>query len=434
MQSIKILVPIYTTPNVKSAISMIIENLSSALSQKVNVHIVWFVYSPDKLDVIPTINEGETILDIHDFYNAIEVVQKEKPDIIYASPFWDPIDYAFSLAGKMTNIPVLDLTISGYSFTRSKAKLIKSYLTRFFDSYVPTDTSKNKKQFMRRGRFFIYKHLFLLRTQRAINISWFKVIQKFLMIMALYISNNKAIFDSRFANTVHFLDSEILLKAFHESGFEKSTLVVIGNPMYDEAFRKISQMKDTRKGNQIRVLFAPSTLYEHGFWTKNQRDTAVRQIVKNILNYKNEISLLVKIHPSSSVLTEYQSIINSIDPTIPVYQKGDIQDFLSNYDVLISFKFTTAEIYAVLARKPVIICNFFNEESDMFVTKGLVNECKEPTRLVELIRKSFDFTPTYEKIRQDFIQEFMYKWDGRAAERMAEKILTLLNTKHKPTN
>ena len=69
MQSIKILVPIYTTPNVKSAISMIIENLSSALSQKVNVHIVWFVYSPDKLDVIPTINEGETILDIHDFYN-----------------------------------------------------------------------------------------------------------------------------------------------------------------------------------------------------------------------------------------------------------------------------------------------------------------------------------------------------------------------------
>lgn len=429
MQSIKILIPLHTEPATKSAIRIVIENLLPALKQKVNVNVTWFVYTPDKLEHISNKSENEVILDIHEFHNALEVITKEKPDIIYAGPTWDSIDYAFSLAGKMMNIPVLDLTISGFSFTRSKSKLIKSYLTRFFESSIPTDINKNKKQFMRRGRFFVYKYLFLIKTQRAVGMNVTKIIHQLLIIIRLFLSNNRAIYDSRFANTLHFLDNESLLKTFLGSGFDKSTLIVTGNPMYDETYRKLTQLKERKKDNCIHVLFASSTLYEHGFWTKDQRDEITKDIVKCLNMYKDKIKLIVKIHPSTSMLSEYQALVNSIDSSIPVYQNGDIFDFLLDSDIVISYKFTTAEIYAVLARKPVIICNFFNEDSDMFVKRGLVDECKESSKLVDSIQKCLASSYPKEKERQEFIKEFMYKWDGLASERISESIIELLKSR-----
>ena len=112
----------------------------------------------------------------------------------------------------------------------------------------------------------------------------------------------------RFANTIHFLDNEKTLKIFLEGGFERSSLVVTGNPMYDSIFNKLSKTLPAKKDGTTRVLFAPSTLYEHGFWTREQRDFAVKEVVKKIVENKNEMSLVVKIHPSSSILSEYESL------------------------------------------------------------------------------------------------------------------------------
>ena len=36
---------------------------------------------------------------------------------------------------------------------------------------------------------------------------------------------------------------------------------------------------------------------------------------------------------------------NSIDSSIPVYQKGDIQEYFENMDLVITFESSTAEVY-----------------------------------------------------------------------------------------
>ena len=156
-----------------------------------------------------------------------------------------------------------------------------------------------------------------------------------------------------------------LSKYFLKEDLKRSSLIITGNPMYDSIFNKLSKTLPTKKDGAIRVLFAPSTLYEHGFWTREQRDFAVKEVVKKIVENTNEMSLVVKIHPSSSILSEYDSL-DSFSKILwyPVHQTGDIQDFLLSSDVVVSFQSSTVEEYALLARKPIVICNFFKPAPD----------------------------------------------------------------------
>ncbi|HEV2193257.1 MAG TPA: CDP-glycerol glycerophosphotransferase family protein [Nitrosopumilaceae archaeon] len=415
-------------PDVTSVTTMVLHSIVSELKTRgIIVHITWFIYSPDKLDSLLTSDSDSFISSIHDYNNAFEVLKKEKPDIIYATTGWGFIDYAFSLAGKFLNIPVVSHVTTGFNFKTNRLTLIKSYITRFFESSIPTDTGQNKKQFMRRGRFFVYKYLFLVRTQRAMKWSILQIFKNFFILLKLFLSSTRIFFDSRFGGTLHFLDNENLLNDYLDGGFERSQFVITGNPIYDEFFHKLSIKKDYVKGNKIRILFAPTPKYEHGFWTRTQRDTTITQIVKTIFENKQEMSLVVKIHPSYSVLSEYQSLINSIDPSIPVYKNGNIQEFVENADVVLSFQFTTADVYSILAKKPIILCNFFNYEKDPFVQRGLALECNDSADLINTIHNALSTNPKYEQQRELFIREFLYKSDGRATERICDEIMKLLD-------
>jgi len=422
MPPLRILVPIHTMPNITSVTVVFFENLLSLLKTMTDVHVIWLVYTPERLSPTAQKNPDITILDIHNYKNALEVIQLEKPDIIYANETWSFIDHAISSAAKLFNIPTFCMVYSDIWIKKNTTTNIISNANRFFQSSIPTDTKQNKKKFMRRGRFYIYKYIFLLRTMMAIKTNRLQTlftIWKFVLLDRLH---------PRFDNdTIQFLENESLLKQRLDIGFKRSNLVVTGNPIYDTAFKKLTNTKPSiKKGGLIQVLLAPSTLYEHGFWTSKQRDIAIKETLTKILENRKEMSVIVKIHPSTSVLSEYQSIINSIDPSVPVYQKGDIQEFLEHADVIVSFQSSTTEVYALLAKKPIIICNFFNLQGDVFLERNLVTECKNPSDLVKSIHQALSSNPVSEQMRKDFIREFMYKWDGCAAERICGKIMSLL--------
>ena len=298
MNTLRILIPLHTTPDTKSVITMFFENFLPVIKNRTKVQTMWLVYTPDKLALIPQNNSEDIILDIHNYKNALDVIQKEKPDIIYASETWQFIDYALSSTAKIFHIPVFCVAYSDIWITKSTTKNIISNLSRFFQNSIPTDTEQHKKKFMKRGRFYIYKYLFLLRTMMALKTDRLQTIftiWKFVFLDRL---------DPRFASeTIQFLENESLIKQRLDLGFKKSNLIVTGNPIYDAAFHKMSNQKNTdKKDDIIRVLFAPSTLYEHGFWTGKQREYAVKETVRQIIKNGKKMSITVKIHPSSAVL------------------------------------------------------------------------------------------------------------------------------------
>ena len=85
----------------------------------------------------------------------------------------------------------------------------------------------------------------------------------------------------------------------------------------------------------------------------------------------------------------------------------------------------TAEMYAIIAKKPIIICNFFHSKPDVLVKIGLAIECIDPSNLLKSIEKA-NHILEYDKKRSDFIDEYFYKPDGRASERISDTLLKLL--------
>lgn len=428
MKTIKILIPLHTLPTVKSAITITMECILPVLRTKTNIHVIWVVYQADKIQSSIQKNPDETILDIHDYDDAVKILQQQKPDLIFAEASWDLMAYAFSSAGRFLNIPIVGGFYSPTGIERDQKTLIKSYVTRFFDNSVPTDTKENKKQFMRRGRFFMYKYFFLFKTLKSTKLNIFESIRRCFMILKFTLTDTKGYdnFDSRFANTLHWLESENIVEPLVKNGFVKSSLIVTGNPMYDKAYEKIQKFHSSKNDDKIRVLLLPSAHYEHGFWTKEKRDFIITEIVKEIQENKDKLSLTVKIHPSTAILSEYESIIHPIDSSLKIYQNGEVLDFLNDADVLISFWFGSAEVYAILAKKPIIICNFFNEKPDVLLQRGLALECKEISSLIDSIDKATLPNPLLDEKRDEFIREVLYKWDGKASERICDAIMSLL--------
>lgn len=422
---IKILVPTHVLPDQNTAVTLMFKKLLPVLKKKIKVHVTWFVYLPHKPYLMTDdIDEDSSVLFIQDYANAVDVIKKVKPDIIYAGAHWGFMDYAFSIAGKFVKVPVLSPMFSGDVFPQMNRNVIKANLTRFFQNSIPTDTIKTKKQFMRRGRFFIFKYLFLLKTQFSIKLNIIKIIKNFFMLLKVNLSDNPDTIDVRFMNSSHWLEGEILIEPLIKAGFPPSSLVLTGNPLYDEIFQKVKIISSI-KSDKIRVLLLTASLYEHGFWTKKQRNDVLKKILTILSKYNNELSTIVKIHPTSEILSEYQSIINEVDTSIPIYQKEDLLQFINDSDVIISFSsFTSAVLQAVAAKKPIIICNFYNLGRDFLLDAGIAVECNESQKLISLIRQIFSNPPDIQKINK-FIADYFYKPDGLASERLSEAIITL---------
>ncbi len=421
MNDLKILVPLHTLPDIKSLTTIFFAELLPVLKTKVNVHILWLVYTPNKIPLTNLQCEDCTILDIHNYKNAIDVIKKEKPDLIFAEASWGFIDYALSSAAKFCNIPAFGTAISSIHIEKSLIENISSNMTRFFQNSIPTDSKQHDKKFMKRGRFFLFKYFFLLKTKFAMK----KDIIHTLFTIWKFVLSDKL--DHKFANNiVEFLENESLLNQRIKLGQKQSNLVVTGNPIYDSTFQKLSTPKISDKKDEfIHVLFAPSTLYEHGFWTNKQREFAVKETIRELQKNKN-ISITVKIHPSTSILRDYESLILPINSLIPIYQKGDITEFLKNTDVILSFQSSTAEVFALLSGKPIVICNFFDIQGDVFLERGMAVDCKTPSHLTESIDRALKMNPVTKKMCDDFIKDYLYKVDGLSSERICNEILKLI--------
>ena len=424
---IKILTILHTLPSVRSYRTLCFERILPYLRSKTDVHITWLVYQPERLKIESQIDPHTSILDIHDFKNAVEVVQQVKPDIIWVAPTLNLPDYALSLAGKHMNVPVVGELVTELHKKTSKFEISKSYFKKFFESSVPTDVVGANNKFMRRGKFFLFKYQFVLKTQLAIKMGFLKIIKSFVSDMNYHLSVYTNLHNPKFAVDLHFVETKKLIDILVKNGFERSSLVPTGIPMYDDVFEILEKIKVKPKTDgRKKILLVTHAMFEHGFWTRNQRDSLIRGIVSEISKHKNEISLTVKIHPSSELLSDYQELIRPIDDSIPIHQKGDLVEFIQKSDVVVTYSGSSSLVYAIVGKKPIIVCNFYNMEDDLFQEKGLVHQCKNKSTIISSIEQVLKSNPATKENIDSFIDEYFYKLDGRASERIGDSILDLI--------
>jgi hypothetical protein len=423
---IRIFTTIHITPDVRSYRTHCFENIVTFLKKTCNVQIIWLVYKPENIDCKKKLDENNLVLDIHNYDNAIEVIKQFKPDIIWAAPTLNLPDFAISIAGKKLGIPVVGELVTELFTKDNEFDIFKTYLAHFFERTVPTDSSDENKKFMKRGRFFIYKFLFLIKTQKKSGWTFFKIIKYFFILVRAHMTVQKNLHDPIFACDTHFVETEKMINELIEKGYDKEKLIVTGIPMYDEATKQIEKLeKNKTKNVKKNILFLTHAMYEHGIWTKEQRNSLIEKVVSELSKQENNYNIIIKIHPSSEQLTDYESIVHKIDKSIKIVQHGDILEYIVNSDVIITYSGASSLVYALICNKPIIVCDFYDLKNDIFVDGKVVISCKNEKELIKIIENEKKELFIKKDDVDKFKEEYFHKLDGKASERIGIELLKI---------
>ena len=423
---LKILVPHSTPYNTISVITLIFEKLIPQLERKFTVKIIRLVYQPKKFLSDSKLNLQQSNIDIHDFNDAVDAVKTINPDLIYANPDLDFINPSFVTAGKICNVPVFNLIFHEPTEKINYFKHFTTHIQHVLDSDIPTQTNSENSSSFGRGKFILYKFLFCVKTFKK-SYPFTKFLKLIFLILKAQYFQLKHL-DPRFAIDLHCLLNQNQYRDLEFHGFSTKTLCLVGNPMYDDLFIKKNKLSNKKKTKPVKILFVPDPFYEHGDWTKTQRDLIFNQIVQKLSEHKNDFSLKIKIHPASKI-DDYKKLLEKIDSEISIFQNGSIEDFLEDTDLVITYSsLSTGVQYAALMGIPVIICNFFSRHDRIWslTDSKLAIECQNIDKLLSSIKNSLNDNSDLEFNLKNYVEKNLYKDDGKASERMANAIFDLL--------
>ena len=83
-------------------------------------------------------------------------------------------------------------------------------------------------------------------------------------------------------------------------------------------------------------------------------------------------------------------------------------------------------VFSLIAKKPIILCNYDHLDDDIFLEKGLALKCNEPSKIFDSIMESMKSNPATTEKREQFIREYLYKSDGKASERIFNQMNAML--------
>ena len=408
---IKIIVVHHTLPDVRGFTTVLFNNIMPILRKKMEIEIVWVIHSNTKISEYKC-GINERIIKMNDYSNAFEILEKEKPDLIYLIAGLNTPDYAFSIAAKSLKIFRIGGEMGSILFTkRSKMGILAQVKT-------------NRKDRSSQLQNFLSLNKFLINTQRKAGWNYFKIFRDFCSIFPMYFGSG-AEYSPKFELDMHFLDSERTLKTCTNLGFEKSKLTVTGNSSFDEIFQLLkTSKKNNAQKNKKNILILTAIIYAGSRKkTLSQRKLFIEGIANAIP--KDEFNVVVKIHPVYEQIEDYTNILGSVNSSVNVLQNANLAELILNADIIISPVTGTSVITALAARKPVIIWNVFDVESDVLIDNGLVLQCTDQKMMLEQIKKAETWIPNEEKTKQ-FFKEFLYSSDGKASERIADRILDFL--------
>ncbi|MFC1667060.1 CDP-glycerol glycerophosphotransferase family protein [Candidatus Omnitrophota bacterium] len=228
---------------------------------------------------------------------------------------------------------------------------------------------------------------------------------------------------------------------FKKLGSDPKRLVITGNPSFDyiydrengridrykEILRKINADPDLPTlvylGNSIRY-YPINTIY----LTPDLSLFSLEATLNTFRELKG-IQLIVKVHPyyTKSELLKFKKMISEFK-NVFLLKDADISDLFSGAKAIITEKFSSAIMDAIQLRKPVLFYNFFKrEELIPLEARGVGIEIREPSKIREGLEKAIRNSEFFlDNNLNSFIEDYAYKVDGKASERVKEFLRELV--------
>lgn len=226
-----------------------------------------------------------------------------------------------------------------------------------------------------------------------------------------------------------FLVSGIKFKDMKKNTKDTIEIIVVGQHRYD-VLSEIANIYDIEQIYEELVLDQNKKII---LWTTQTHGLPLDENLENIsavysaVQLLNDVQLIVKLHPAENQKGEIYKANTSFKPII-VPGNIDIYSLLYMCDLLITKNSTTA-MEAVALNKPVVILNLSGEplKSENYVNEGVALGVNNAKDLKQIIFKLLKDDSVLVSSRDKYIENYLYKNDGKASERVVSLIGKIIN-------
>lgn len=219
-------------------------------------------------------------------------------------------------------------------------------------------------------------------------------------------------------------------------GVDPRKIILTGSPKFDylrshtptEGYLTRQNLGVPPNKRIITLITQP--LVESGIWSQRQREDYISRVWKTVKKF-NDCQLIIKFRQGRENSRDYEDIskFSGIDAIIC----GDVALYkLISISEVVLTVYSTGGIEAIAAEKPLIIFDPFNTPGSSFYN----------SRNILFLNNDDDLYSTLDKIMSDhfflenvirkqniFLEENIFKNDGRSAERIYNQIINMIKNK-----
>jgi hypothetical protein len=434
LKILTILIPKLKPPFVDDVVNFQMENIINKLKENFNIKVVWVVFGPNKIQEIKEISYD--VLDYHNYTDAIEILDKINPDLILIEGIFGMTGITFIKSARFKKIPITTIFPPGISPYAKSSTGVQRRLHLIFSKKILGSTEKNlQNPKLGMLKYFLKRYNFLLKTLNRVNYNLFDIF-KFIMFYPA-----SQIF-SRQVESIHpicsgdlnFVSTPILQQFLVGLGYDPKTIFVTGDPSFDHTILKIQHFQSVKKtqkkeiidnDNKFKILFCTSPMHEHGAWTKKQEDSLILNTINEISNSHNS-KISLKIHPTSSIKSEYEQLLQKTICDVSLFQKEDLLELIDSNDLMIVYGASSVVLCGILLKKPIVMLNLKNYPSqyNFFLDKNTMSICETMSQLSSIITDSLS-TKISNDMYDDYLQNQLGCNDGKSSERIAQIITSI---------
>jgi len=428
---LKILVVNDVIPDIKNRTTILFKNIVPLIKKKLDVKVFWII-TDNYGERTKVTDPNYEVFYLSDYKNAREILEKIKPDLCYHLAGANVPDYAFMLVERHLKIPnfgLVDvLSGEGGSYFREEVSGQRVFLERVRQFFEKKNVDYDNGIKTTRGKNFLKKCLFLIRTLRSIGKSNLEANIELLELIKLFNDTPTGEFNKKFYCDLMFAETSAGIDFLVKSGLKRENIRAVGNPVFHTAFEKREQIP-LKDNNKLNILFITANLASgqgKSNFSKSRRNKMIEETITSLNKFHKKTSLVIKIHPTAENYTEYKQLLEKFE-NIHLSQKDDIIDLINKSDVIITPVTSTAAIIALIMNKPIIIWNYFHIEQDLLLRTDTALECKNISELNNCLDSAESFREkNAEKINKLIEANLSY---GNPSQIITNEILNFLKSR-----